>query len=100
MGRIDNKIATNKVSESAIDFKMGAGNTSTSRGQQTVSLPSHLIERVEGRLSGTGFSSSSEYIAFLLEETLARVEPRANDEQSATNEKQIRDRLESLGYLE
>jgi len=67
---------------------------------QAVELPADVVERVEERLPRTEFDSSGEYIAFVVEEVLHRVEVEAGDgEFEAVDEAQVQERLESLGYL-
>jgi hypothetical protein len=67
---------------------------------QAVNLPADVVEQVESRLPRTEFDSPGEYIAFVMEEVLYRVETEAGDEGfEAVDEAQVQDRLESLGYL-
>lgn len=67
---------------------------------RTVTLPAGLVDRVDDRLGQTQYETPSEYVAFVLEETLARVEADTEDEPAAVDEAEVRDRLESLGYLD
>jgi len=71
-------------------------------GRETVELPSRVVERVEARVRVTDFASASEYVTFVLRETLARVESEADDDTAAdsVSEADVQERLESLGYLE
>lgn len=66
-----------------------------------VSVPDSLAERIEGRLSHTEFDTVDEYVAYVLavvlEEVESEVAPESGDE---VDERAVRDRLESLGYLE
>ncbi|WP_123538516.1 hypothetical protein [Halosimplex salinum] len=67
---------------------------------QAVELPTEVVDQVEERLSRTEFESSGEYIAYVLEEVLHRVETEAGDgDFEDVEEQEVRDRLESLGYL-
>ena len=64
----------------------------------TVSLPSPLIDRIKTRIKGTGLPSVSAYVAFVLRQILST--PNDPDEIFNKNvEKEIRDRLKSLGYI-
>ena len=66
-----------------------------------VRLPAEIVDRVDQRVPRTEFDSANEYIAFVLEEVLSQVESETGDEEVDTvNEDQVRDRLESLGYLD
>lgn len=69
------------------------------RSRRTVELPEHVLDRVASRLAYTEFESVDEYVTFVIEEALARVEAQANEEE-AVDEEEIRTRLESLGYLD
>ena len=65
----------------------------------TVELPTRIVERVEKRLPRTEFESSAEYMTYVLEEVLYRVEESTDDEYEGVDEAQVKERLESLGYL-
>jgi reverse gyrase len=67
---------------------------------EAVELPTRIVERVEQRLPRTEFDSSGEYIAYVMEEVLYRVNAdTADGEFEEVGEDEVRDRLESLGYL-
>jgi Arc/MetJ-type ribon-helix-helix transcriptional regulator len=65
-----------------------------------IELPESLVERVQSRLDRTEFETADEYVEFVLEETLARVEAATDDSPTDVAEDEIQSRLESLGYLE
>lgn len=68
---------------------------------QTVELPDELLSRVEQRLPRTEFDAADEYIAFVVEEVLYRVEAETEDDDfEPVDEREIKDRLQSLGYLD
>lgn len=67
----------------------------------TVELPEHIVERVEDRLPRTEFESTTEYVTFVMEEVLYRVEQGTDDEDfEEVDEDEVKDRLKSLGYLD
>lgn len=67
----------------------------------SVELPAEIVERVDARLPRTEFGSTDEYITHVLETVLATVEAETGDGEAETvDEDQVRDRLESLGYLD
>jgi len=69
--------------------------------KQSVELPSRIIDRVEDRLPRTEFDSSAEYITYVMEEVLYRVEQETEDDEfKKVNEEEVKDRLKSLGYLD
>jgi len=67
---------------------------------QPVDLPDRIVERVEARLPRTEFDDVSEYVTFVMEEVLYRVEEETEDDDfEAVDEEEVKDRLKSLGYL-
>ena len=68
---------------------------------QAVELPTRIVERVEERLPRTEFDSSGEYITYVMEEVLYRVEQETEDDDfEEVDEDEVKDRLKSLGYLD
>jgi len=68
---------------------------------QSVELPERIVERVEARLPRTEFDSSAEYVTYVLEEVLYRVEQETEDDDfEEVDEDEVKDRLKSLGYLD
>jgi hypothetical protein len=65
---------------------------------RAVELPERTVARVEERLAGTEFDGTEEYVDFVLREVLQGTEPA--DDAAGVDEQQVKDRLESLGYLE
>lgn len=71
--------------------------------QETMStdIPARIIDRVEDRLPRTEFDTPSEYITYVMEEVLYRVEQETEDDDfEAVDEEEVKDRLKSLGYLD
>lgn len=72
----------------------------TQEETQTVELPSRIVSRVEARLPRTEFETSGEYITYVMEEVLYRVEKETEDDDfEPIDEEEVKDRLKSLGYL-
>ena len=70
----------------------------TDKKYTTVSLPTPLFEKIQEKIKGTGFTSVSDYVTFVLREILTH-----GTDQEAFNEedeKKVKDRLRSLGYLD
>lgn len=68
---------------------------------QSVELPERIIERVEKRLPRTEWDSPDEYITYVMEEMLYRIEMKTEDDDfEAVDEEEVKDRLKALGYLE
>ncbi|RXK46922.1 hypothetical protein [Halorientalis pallida] len=67
---------------------------------QQLDLPARIVERVEDRLPRTEFDSPEEYVSFVMEEVLYRVEQETEDDDfEEVDEDEVKDRLKSLGYL-
>ncbi|OYT27604.1 MAG: CopG family transcriptional regulator [Candidatus Altiarchaeales archaeon ex4484_96] len=69
----------------------------------SVSIPKPLFEKVKKRVEGTGFTSVSDYVTFVLREVIANEEEEGEEEQEAfskEDEEKVKDRLRALGYLD
>lgn len=66
---------------------------------RSVHLPDRVLARVDARLQRTRFDSRAAYVTYVLEEVLARVED-GDDGGREVDEREVQQRLESLGYLE
>ncbi|MBU1245476.1 MAG: CopG family transcriptional regulator [Nanoarchaeota archaeon] len=64
-------------------------------GYSTVSLPSPLIDKVKERIKGTGMSSVSAYIAFILREILSAENKKELDKKEI---EEVKKKLKNLGY--
>jgi hypothetical protein len=65
-----------------------------------VEIPADVHARVERRLARTDFDSVGAYLAFVSREVLAEVESESDDGYQGVADAEIKDRLESLGYLD
>ena len=68
----------------------------------TVSIPIPLAEKIKKRMEGTGFTSISSYVTYILREVLSSIE---SDEQtkeafSKEEEEKVKQRLRNLGYID
>lgn len=73
----------------------------TQEQTQQLDLPSRIVGRVEDRLPRTEFDSPEEYVTFVMEEVLYRVEQETEDDDfEEVDEDEVKDRLKSLGYLD
>ena len=65
----------------------------------TVSIPAPLFKKVEERIKGTGFTSVSSYVAYVLREVIA--EDEAEEEPFSEEDKErVKERLRALGYID
>lgn len=65
----------------------------------SVSIPSTLFEKVKERIEGTGFSSVSSYVVYVLREIIA-TETQEEEPFSEEDEERVKERLRALGYLD
>ena len=73
----------------------------TQEQTEAVQLPTRIVERVGDRLPRTEFDSEAEYITYVMEEVLYRVEQETEDDDfEPVDEDEVKDRLKSLGYLD
>ncbi len=67
----------------------------------TVSIPITLYERIRRLIEGTGFTSVSQFVTYVLREVVAEMEEEKLRSEAVTEEekKAIIERLKRLGYL-
>ena len=68
----------------------------------TVSIPKPLAEKVKERMKGTGFSSVSSYVTYILRQVLSSIEEDERSKQAFTKEEEekVKGRLRDLGYID
>lgn len=70
------------------------------RRYTTVSIPVTLYERISRLIEGTGFTSVSQYVTYVLREVVATHEEAKYEEPFTEEEKKrIIERLKRLGYI-
>lgn len=73
----------------------------TQEQTQSLEIPERIVDRVNDRLPRTEWDTPEEYITFVMEEVLYRVEQETEDDDfEAVDEEEVKDRLKSLGYLD
>ena len=67
----------------------------------TVSIPVSLCERIQRLIEGTGFTSVSQFVTYVLREVVAEMEEEKLRSSGVTEEekKEIIERLKRLGYI-
>ncbi|MBN1538849.1 MAG: CopG family transcriptional regulator [Candidatus Thermoplasmatota archaeon] len=71
------------------------------RKHTTVSIPLPLYRKIKERIEGTGFTSVSDYVTYVLREVLASLEEDQKEEVfSEEEEEKVKERLRALGYLD
>ena len=67
----------------------------------TVSIPKPLAEKIKKRIDGTGFNTVSSYVTYVLRQILSQPsEDKPKEAFSEEDEKKVKERLRSLGYME
>jgi len=66
----------------------------------TISIPTPLAEKIKKRIKGTGFTSLSSYVTYVLREIISGEKEGSEEAFTKEDEKKVRDRLRALGYLE
>jgi hypothetical protein len=78
-----------------------ADSTTSRRATTSLEIPTHVVERVEKRLPRSEWDTPEAYVTYVMEEVLARVESDTGDDDfEPIDEREVKDRLESLGYLD
>ncbi|ABM81320.1 hypothetical protein [Hyperthermus butylicus] len=67
----------------------------------TVSIPVTLYERIKRLIEGTGFTSVSQFVTYVLREVVAEMEEEKLRSEAVSEEekKRIIEKLKALGYL-
>ena len=65
----------------------------------TVSIPKPLFKKVQDRIKGTGFTSVSSYVTYVLREIVAE-EEEGEQPFSREDEERVKARLRALGYID
>ncbi|MFW9827321.1 MAG: CopG family transcriptional regulator [Candidatus Thorarchaeota archaeon] len=68
----------------------------------TVSIPKPLAKKVKERMKGTGFSSVSSYVTYVLRQVISSIEQEEQKKQafSKEDEEKVKQRLRDLGYID
>jgi Arc/MetJ-type ribon-helix-helix transcriptional regulator len=66
----------------------------------TISIPTPLAEKIKKRIKGTGFTSLSSYVTYVLREVISGMEEEPEEAFSKEDEEKVKDRLRALGYLD
>jgi len=68
----------------------------------TVSIPKILAENIKDRMKGTGFSSVSSYVTYILRQVLSSIVEDEKSKQAFTKDEEdkVKQRLRDLGYID
>ena len=67
------------------------------KDEVAIELPKSLVDKISSRVPGSGFSSVSEYVGFVLEQAVSKYEEKTS--MTAEDQEKIEQRLRDLGYL-
>jgi hypothetical protein len=70
------------------------------KGSKAIYLPPELYNRVKERAEAASFGSVEEYVAFVLTEVLKEGDEGENPAIDSEQEKEVKERLKALGYLD
>lgn len=65
----------------------------------SIKIPRPLYVRLQQVIEGSGFSSATDFIVFVLRDLVGTLEPERHGELSESELVAIRKKLENLGYL-
>ena len=66
----------------------------------TISIPTQLAEKIKKRIEGTGFTSLSSYVIYVLREVISNMDEDSDEAFSKEDEEKVKERLRALGYLD
>lgn len=66
----------------------------------TISIPTALADKIKKRIEGTGFTSLSSYVTYVLREVLSGLDEETEEAFSKEDEERVKERLRALGYLD
>jgi len=73
---------------------------SVKRKYTTITIPAPLFEKMAQSIKGTGFSSVSDYVTYILRETTAKLnDAKSMKGKGKLEEDEIIKKLRSLGYV-
>jgi len=65
----------------------------------TIKIPRELYQKLSQMIEGSGFSSVTEFIVFVMRSLASSGEVRGEDKLTEEEVKAVRERLRRLGYL-
>ncbi len=65
----------------------------------TIKIPRELYEKLQGMIEGTGFSSVTEFIVFVMRTLASGGKIKEEDKLTEEEVNAIRERLRRLGYI-
>lgn len=66
----------------------------------TLSIPTPLAQKIKKKIKGTGFTSLSSYVTYILRELVSGMDMEIEEAFTKEDEDRIKERLRALGYLD
>ena len=66
----------------------------------TVSIPTSLLKKIKSIIEGTGFTSDSSCVTYILREVIANRDEEMEEVFSMKVKEKVKERLHDLGYLD
>ena len=96
---------------------MAKDETEKESNYSTISIPKPLAEKIKKRCEGTGFTSVSSYVTYVLRQIISNIEkkdeptsdhrlpttdsrPPTKEAFSRDDEEKVKERLKALGYIQ
>ena len=74
--------------------------TPIKRKYTTITIPAALFQKMEENIKGTGFSSVSDYVTYILRETVTELNMNKGKKKTEKQEGAVLDKLKALGYIQ
>lgn len=94
------------LKENTIKENTKENDKSDKSGYSTISIPKPLADKIKKRCEGTGFNSLSGYVTYVLRQVISNIEDKEKTTKqpqeafSQDEERKVKERLRSLGYLD
>jgi Arc/MetJ-type ribon-helix-helix transcriptional regulator len=72
-----------------------ARKSSAKRKYTTITIPTPLFAKLQDKIKSTGFSSVSDYVTYILRETITEIELRKSGKEKTES---VIEKLRALGY--
>lgn len=75
-----------------------AKKTGEKRKYTTITIPAPLFEKIQERIKRTGFGSVSDYVTYVLRETMSEISMNESGKGNRKETQNVIDKLRALGY--
>lgn len=101
--RLKERVKSDNEFESVEEYvnyilKQVVERSSSTDDVNTISIPNELANRIRDKIAGSGFTSLSNYVIYILRQTVYGFNVNQKKETTLEKDKIIKDRLKDLGY--